>query len=397
MIFVFLFLIFSFLFSYEELEEGEIRKLFKKFYEGKISEIELKVLKSYFENLKIPVEDYLKLYTKGLILEKEGKLKEAIQTYLKSIELNPYYNPSYYRFNFLIRKVENKEFYRERIREILKKRFKESPPIILENPKNHYVFLVEKMSQYLFVFKGKRLEEIYPVTTGKNIGDKEREGDGKTPEGLYYFTKFIPPEQLSEIYGGIAVALNYPNPYDKLLGKTGSGIWLHGSNEKDRNKLPFSTRGCVVAQTDTLKSEIVPKINLSNTLIGIYKVIPQELEVDDVKRFILEWKKAWEKKNLNDFISFYSKHFRWKGGGLKEWRNYKKRTILSKKFIKVYISNLSILAFSKLGDKKPRYYLVEFYQKYRSDTYSDEGIKRMYIIRKNGKLRILSEEFIMKK
>ncbi|AAC06531.1 L,D-transpeptidase family protein [Aquifex aeolicus] len=397
MILFLLLLSISFLFSYEELEKGKIRELFKKFYEGKTNDLELKVLKSYFENLNITVEDYVKLYTEGLLLEKEGKLKEAIQAYLKSIELNPYYNPSYYRFNFLIRKVENKEIYREKIRKILEKRFKEAPPVLVENPENHYVFLVEKMSQYLFVFKGKKLEGMYPVTTGMNIGDKEREGDGKTPEGVYYFTRFIPPEQLSEIYGGIAVALNYPNPYDKLLGKTGSGIWLHGSNEKDRDKLPFSTRGCVVAQTDVLKTEIVPKINLSNTLIGIYKVIPQSLEVENVKEFILSWKNAWEKKDLNRFISFYSKHFRWKGGGLKEWKDYKKRTILSKKFIKVDISNLSILAFSKLGDDEPRYYVIEFYQKYRSDTYSDEGIKRMYVVKEDGKLKVLSEEFIMKK
>lgn len=386
-----------FLFSYEELEKGEIKGLFRKFYEGKISNLELKVLKSYFESLNLPVEDYIRLYTKGLLLEKQGKLKEAIETYLRSIELNPYYNPSYYRFNFLIRKVKNRELYRERIRKILEKRFKEAPPILIENPENHYVFLVEKMSQYLFIFKGRELEGMYPVTTGMNIGDKEREGDGKTPEGIYYFTRFIPPKKLSEIYGGVAVAINYPNPYDKLIGKTGSGIWLHGSNEEDRNKLPFSTRGCVVAQTYTLKTEIVPKIKLSNTLIGIYKVIPKELKTEDVKKFILSWKEAWERKDLNKFISFYSKHFTWKGGGLKEWKAYKRRTILSKKFIKVDISNLSILAFSKMGDENPRYYLVEFYQRYESDSYSDEGVKRMYVVREDGKLKILSEEFIMKK
>lgn len=28
-------------------------------------------------------------------------------------------------------------------------------------------------------------------------------------------------------YGGIAYTLNYPNPVDKLRGKTGHGIWIH--------------------------------------------------------------------------------------------------------------------------------------------------------------------------
>jgi len=383
-------------FPYQELEKGEIEKVFKKFGEGGLSSLELKVVKAYIEQLEIPVEPYIELYAKGLLLERKGKLEEAIQTYLKSIELNPSYNPSYYRFNFLIRKVENKELYRQKIGEILKERFRKAPPVILENPNNHYVFLVEKMSQYLFVFKGNKLVELYPVTTGMNIGDKEREGDGKTPEGIYYFTRFIPPERLSEIYGGIAVALNYPNPYDRLLGKTGSGIWLHGSNEEDRNKLPFSTRGCVVAQTDTLITSLLPKINLENTLIGIYKVIPEELTTEDIVRFIREWKKAWERKDFEKFISFYSRNFRWKGGGLREWRNYKRRTILSKRYIKVDISNLTVLAFAKNGDELPRYYVVEFFQEYNSDSYTDKGIKRMYIVREKGQLKILSEEFIMK-
>ncbi|GAB6066657.1 murein L,D-transpeptidase [Aquifex pyrophilus] len=388
-----LLLLISLAFASLELERGNLKALFEKFSEGKINKLELKVLKAYFETLNLGVEPYIYFYTKGLMLEKEGKKEEAIKYYLRSIKLNPGYNPSYYRFNFLIREVENREFYRKEIGEILKKRFENKPPVIVKNPENHYIFLVEKMSQYLFVFKGNKLVDMYPVTTGRNIGDKEREGDGRTPEGLYYFTEFIDPRFLSDIYGGIAVALNYPNPYDRLLGKTGSGIWLHGSNEEDRNKLPFSTRGCVVAETNVLKEDIIPKINLKNTLIGIYKVIPEKLELEDVEAFLRNWKRSWEKKDYDKFISFYSKNFRWKGGGLKEWKSYKRRTILTKKFIRVKISNLTVLAFSKIGDRRPRYYLVEFLQEYNSDTYSDRGIKRMYIVKEGESLKILSEEF----
>ncbi|RUM32049.1 MAG: hypothetical protein DSY42_01835, partial [Aquifex sp.] len=41
-------------------------------------------------------------------------------------------------------------------------------------------------------------------------------------------------------------------------------------------------------------------------------------------------------------------------------------------------------------------YFVEFFQEYNSDSYADKGIKRMYIVREKGQLKILSEEFIMK-
>ena len=390
---LFLILLFHTSFSFIELEKGEIDKLLLKAAENRASSTELKALKAYFENLDIEVEKYLEYYAKGLVLEQNGKLEEALNSYLSSIKLKPDYNPSYYRFNFLIRQVPNPEPFRKEIEKILRERFKEAPPVILENPQEHYVFLVEKMSQYLLVFKGKKLEEMHPVTTGKNLGNKQVEGDGKTPEGIYYFTRFIPPEELSDIYGGLAAVLNYPNPYDKYLGKSGSGIWLHGSNEQNRNYLPFSTRGCIVADNKALREYIFPKINLSNTLIGVFKVIPEELKTDDVKNFILEWKTAWEEKDFNKYISFYSKHFKWKGGGLKEWIDYKRRTVLGKKFIKVKISRLTIMAYREGLSKEPSYYVAEFFQEYNSDSYADKGVKRMYILKENGKLKILAEEF----
>ena len=37
--------------------------------------------------------------------------------------------------------------------------------------------------------------------------------------------------------------------------------------------------------------------------------------------------------------------------------------------------------------------MAEFVQVYKSDKYSDMGLKRLYIIREKGKLRILKEEF----
>jgi len=392
-VFFFFFFLLQFSFGFTELEKGEFDKLLLKFLENKASSLELKVLKAYFQNLCIEVEEYLVFYAKGLMLERQKNLEEALNSYLQSIKLKSDYNPSYYRLNFLLREVRNPESFRKLIEEILKERFKEAPPVIIENPDNHYVFLVEKMSQYLLVFKGKKLEKMYPVTTGKNLGDKTSEGDGRTPEGIYYFTRFISPQELSEMYGGLAVALNYPNPYDRLVGKSGSGIWLHGSNEQNRNYLPFSTRGCIVADNKALREEIFPRINLNNTLIGIYKVIPKELKLDDIKRYIFEWKNAWENKDFDKYISFYSKNFRWEGGGLREWINYKRRNILTKNYIKVNISHLTILAYRDELKEEPTYYVVEFLQEYKSDTYSDKGIKRMYVIKEDGKLKILSEEF----
>ncbi|GEM_PF-2317632 len=379
-------------FASDHMEKGEVLEVFEKFLKGKANKEDLMLIKSLAESIDIKPLPYIRFYAKGLIEEKKGNFKKAIENYLKSIELKSDYNPSYFRFNELIRKVENPYIFREKLTEILKRRFAKAPPVIVENPQNRYVFLVEKMSQYLLIYKGKKLKALYPVTTGKDWEDKEREGDMRTPEGIYYFTEFIPPHRLPKIYGGIAVVLNYPNPVDKLLGKGGSGIWLHGSDKSDRENIPFSTRGCVVADNKSLAA-IVPKIKKGNTLIAIYKEIPSTLKTADIKRFLNSWKKSWESKNLESYISHYSEKFQWKRGGLREWKAYKKRVILNKKHINIEIRDLSVVAFRRELSQEAEYYLVEFTQVYTSDIYKDKGVKRLYIIKEGDNLKILAEEF----
>ncbi len=377
------------------LEKGKIEPIIESVLEGEDREEALLIFKAFADELvgKKDVPAYLKRYVKGLMEEKRGNLEEAIKHYIDSIYIKYDYNPSYYRLNELIRKTGDAEKFREKIKNILKVRFAKTPPVIIDNAPNKYVFLVEKMSQYMFVYKGKKLVGMFPVTTGQAWEDKRREGDKRTPEGIYFFTEYIDVSKLPPLYGNLAVALNYPNPYDRLLGKTGSGIWLHGSDTDNRNNIPFSTRGCVVADNRDLKV-IERYINLGNTPIAIYKVVPTGLSVDRVGDMIESWRRAWEEKDFNKYISFYSKRFRWKGGDINGWKRYKRRTVLGKKYIDVDIENITILAFSKHGSKEPLYYVAEFLQTYRSNNYSDKGIKRLYIAKEEGRLKILAEEFI---
>lgn len=374
------------------LERGNVIKAFERFIEGKPDRSDLYLIKSIGEIINVEPPAYMKFYTRGLLLEKKGNIEGAIDNYLKSIKLNPGYNPSYFRFNHLIRKVKNPEEFRNRIESIIKERFSAPPPVLITNPEGKHIFIVEKMSQYLLIYNGMKLEEIHPVTTGMDWEDKWREGDKRTPEGIYHFTRFIPPRQLPKMYGGIAVVMNYPNPVDRILRKGGSGIWLHGSETGDRNKIPFSTRGCVVAENTSLK-EIVKKIRIHNTLIAVYKTVPTGKMPSDVMNFLKEWEKSWEERNADRFLSLYSEKFRWKRGGYKEWIRYKKRVIGNKKRISVEIKDLTVLGFWKESAEGPEYYVAEFFQRYESDSYSDKGLKRLYIMKEGGKLKIISEEF----
>lgn len=74
-VFLFLFFLLQFSFGLIELEKGEFDKLLLKFLENKAFPLELKVLKAYFQNLGVEVEEYLVYYAKGLMLERQGSPK----------------------------------------------------------------------------------------------------------------------------------------------------------------------------------------------------------------------------------------------------------------------------------------------------------------------------------
>src|SRR5690606_38220912 len=52
----------------------------------------------------------------------------------------------------------------------------------------------------------------FKIAIGKVDGDKEVEGDNKTPEGIYFAQSHIDGSTLPEKYGALAIPLNFPNP-----------------------------------------------------------------------------------------------------------------------------------------------------------------------------------------
>jgi hypothetical protein len=95
---------------------------------------------------------------------------------------------------------------------------------------------------------GKGLKVIFEtyMSVGQRGVGKQQKGDGKTPLGVYFIQKSYPGHVLPDLYGAGALTLNYPNDLDVLDGKTGSGIWLHGSPSEEFARAPEASDGCVV-------------------------------------------------------------------------------------------------------------------------------------------------------
>ena len=106
---------------------------------------------------------------------------------------------------------------------------------------------VERNQLYVYRTDGEQLvlrDRIY-VAIGKAGAGKGREGDERTPLGVYFVSAHLPGRKLPSIYGNGALTISYPNAWDRRQGRTGSGTWLHGTDKDDRTLLPRSSRGCL--------------------------------------------------------------------------------------------------------------------------------------------------------
>ena len=171
--------------------------------------------------------------------------------------------------------------------------------------------LVEKETQCLMVYEYKDtfcLRHKFPCSTGEVAGNKQKSGDRKTPQGIYFFTRACNKRDLSPTYGNRAFVMDYPNLMDRNLKRGGNNIWLHGSNKPIK---PRDSNGCVVMNNDDLE-RLAPYIRLNRTPIIIKQgldMVPAERQLADKKglaTFLDHWKTAFVTGDRAKYSACYS-------------------------------------------------------------------------------------------
>jgi lipoprotein-anchoring transpeptidase ErfK/SrfK len=124
-------------------------------------------------------------------------------------------------------------------------------------PRNKHVILVDASKSRLYLIEngsdGLKIVQNYYISIGKAGTGKYAQGDFKTPLGVYYLTTPIDPKLLAPLYGGGALPINYPNPFDLRQGKSGNGIWLHGTMPGRYSRQVKASDGCVVLANPDLR------------------------------------------------------------------------------------------------------------------------------------------------
>jgi murein L,D-transpeptidase YafK len=133
--------------------------------------------------------------------------------------------------------------------------------------------VVEKATQRLYLYRfdegGYHLVFDFPCSTGKSFGTKQRSGDKKTPEGVYFFTQHHPRRELSAIYGSRAFPMDYPNAIDRLQQRGGYAIWMHGTNKPLKAR---DSNGCIVLTNEDI-DRLAAHITLFKTPIIIVEKV----------------------------------------------------------------------------------------------------------------------------
>ncbi|MAZ90273.1 MAG: hypothetical protein CL693_21795 [Cellvibrionaceae bacterium] len=264
---------------------------------------------------------------------------------------------------------------------------------------DRYVLVAELEQGRLRVFEkfsGTRLEQVasYPITIGKQGFGKTAEGDERTPVGVYRITSELNAQQLDDFYGDAAYPLNYPNVWDRLNQFTGSGIWLHGVEDDSIQRPLRDSDGCIVLSNADLE-DLSQYLNIGYTkVLGVPQInwVTNE-EISESRQQLTQrmrdWARAWESRDQEKYLAFYSTEFSDTEKDYQQWASYKRRVNTNKRFIKIRLSDLGIYAYP--GQKELA--MAEFYQDYASNRFHSKGWKRqLWKKEADGRWRIIYEK-----
>ncbi|WP_348766224.1 L,D-transpeptidase family protein [uncultured Salinisphaera sp.] len=259
------------------------------------------------------------------------------------------------------------------------------PDVILQlSPEYDNVVVVDLSNNRLYLFENEqgvpRLVSDFYTTIGRGGAGKQVEGDMRTPIGIYHITRYIDDNKLPELYGVGALPVNYPNALDRLHGRTGYGIWLHGVPRTTYSRTPRASEGCVVIANDDFES-IREQVTVGKTPVimttGLNWVSAAEVEQQRSAMLatIESWRHSWQAIDTKSYLAYYAPSFvSDKGLDKKDFAIEKKRINATKTKIEVDLSDISIMRYPG----EDRMMKVMFNQAYTSNNYHAEDRKVQY-------------------
>ncbi|MBT7698616.1 MAG: L,D-transpeptidase [Desulfobacterales bacterium] len=270
------------------------------------------------------------------------------------------------------------------------------PDVFVGMSANHVVehaFVVEKDTQKLFLFEfDGSYRKIFSMdcSTGESSGPKKLSGDKRTPEGVYFFIKEHKERDLSESYGSGAFPTDYPNILDKIKGKNGNAIWLHGLGKPMK---PRDTQGCVALKNQDL-DKVKKYVDLNRTPIIIeeklsYVPLNSMAETGEkISAFISAWNDTFVNGTYHQYLEYFDSDYFPEISWWTEWKNLKEN--INDLNIDIKIKRASIY-------KHKDVYVVLFDHVIKSgEKEINAGTRKLFLSYDDEHLKIITEEFQIK-
>jgi murein L,D-transpeptidase YafK len=267
--------------------------------------------------------------------------------------------------------------------------------VVQMRPDQKNIVLVDAKLSRLYVYEndhGKlKLTSDYYVSQGKLGVNKVKAGDQKTPLGVYYITQRLPGAKLPDFYGPGALPINYPNEWDRVNGRSGYGIWLHGTPSDSYSRPPLSSDGCVVLTNPDLK-ELSASVEVGNTPVIIaedVKFISKakwEAERASANKMLEAWREDFASADPDRLRKHYSRNFKApRGQDLNGWLQKMHQSLLGAKDV-----SLEDVSFFRYPDQK-ELIVAAFTQEATIGKTRHLVRKRQYWAKEGGQWKIVSE------
>lgn len=186
-----------------------------------------------------------------------------------------------------------------------------------EDQKHALVVDAKRSRLYVYENQGGQPKFVtdYYISQGKLGVNKLKTGDQKTPVGIYYITSYLSGTRLPDFYGSGALPINYPNEWDKINGRSGSGIWLHGTPSDSYSRPPLSSDGCVVLTNPDLH-RLASSVEIGKTPVVISESVEfvNKTKWDNDRnlaaRLLDGWRRDMESLNPSRVMANYSRRFK---------------------------------------------------------------------------------------
>jgi murein L,D-transpeptidase YafK len=285
---------------------------------------------------------------------------------------------------------------------------------------DYLVLVANKAKHILYVLqrdKPKKWKTVrtYYIAIGAQQGQKVNAGDKKTPEGFYLLIDRKESYQLMSMYGPLVYILDYPNSDDRAAGRTGQGIWIHGT-EKD--SIPFETKGCLemnnsdlIEMSTLLKSgkgtpifivydsllknpeKLIDTDRIAlrrkeffNSLDSLRNVDTTKVVTSDFEKFVQDWQDAWESQDIEKYSNFYFQS-RFTVQGM-DWTGWKEKKIQTFKLYDTIDVSYNKFIVSNVTDSTA---VVRFSQAYQTEKVRFQNNKQLNLEKEQGMWKITRE------